>query len=262
MELSFNTLLIVSYFYYGKKHMNKNTRLNNIIIQQKNFYISCLLIFSLLSIISIDINQIDLKHNYNNLVNAWANEINGTETSDNITGTANKDIIKALKGNDTISGIQAGDDISGGSGDDTIYGNEGRDSLMGKSGNDNIDGGEGNDRIYGDKGNDKLIGGTGNDTITGGSGKDVFICGTSTDTISDFNVTEKDTTPENDCEIINDSNKTAENKDNLQIQEQQPQQPQQPQQTNLPVTTTNTAPIAKEKNPDIGPFIGIFNNFS
>ena len=244
--------------------MNKNTRLNNIIFQQKNFYISCLLIFSLLSILSIDINPIDIKHKYNNLVNAWANEINGTETSDNITGTANKDIIKALKGNDTISGIQAGDDISGGSGDDTIYGNDGRDSLMGKSGNDNIDGGEGNDRIYGDKGNDMLIGGPGNDTITGGLGKDVFICGTATDTISDFNVTEKDTTPENDCEIINNSTTTGEKKDELQIQlQQQPQQQQQqPQQTNIPAITTNSAPINEEKKPDTRPFLGIFDKFS
>src|SRR5215204_6045114 len=109
------------------------------------------------------------KNNNNNniLSTAWANEINGTNNSDNITGTQSKDIIKGLNGNDTITGKEAGDDISGGSGDYI------------------------------------LIGGSGNDTFTGGIGRDVFICSTGNDTITDFNITQSDTTPQqNDCEKI------------------------------------------------------------
>lgn len=138
--------------------------------------------------------------------NVWAEEINGTKNNDHINGTIMHDKIKGLNGNDTISGKAAGDDISGGSGDDTIYGNEGRDILWGKAGNDHIEGGDGNDRIYGDRGNDMIIGGRGNDTLTGGLGQDIFICGDGGDTILDFNVTQKDSIPENDCENIKDSN--------------------------------------------------------
>ena len=45
-----------------------------------------------------------------------------------------------------------------------------------------------------------LIGGPDNDTLNGGYGKDIFICGDGTDTIIDFNITQKDVTAENDCE--------------------------------------------------------------
>jgi hypothetical protein len=144
----------------------------------------------------------DTKPNHNIINIVRADAINGTENADNITGTINKDIIKGLDGNDTISGMELGDDISGGSGDDILYGNEGRDVLKGKAGNDRIEGGEGHDRIIGDRGNDILIGGPGNDTLTGGLGKDIFICGTATDTITDFNLTQNDSTPEKDCEKI------------------------------------------------------------
>jgi len=133
------------------------------------------------------------QYQYNIINIAWAENINGTVNADNITGTINKDTIRGFGGNDTIAGKEAGDDISGESGDDIIYGNEGRDLLKGKSGNDHIEGGEGNDRIYGDRGNDMLV---------GGPGKDIFICRTATDTITDFNITQKDTIPENDCENI------------------------------------------------------------
>ena len=148
-------------------------------------------------------NNNNNNNNNNILSTAWANEINGTNNSDNITGTQSKDIIKGLNGNDTITGKEAGDDISGGSGDDIIFGNGGRDVLRGKAGNDRIEGEKGNDRIYGDRGNDILIGGSGNDTFTGGIGRDVFICSTGNDTITDFNITQSDTTPQqNDCEKI------------------------------------------------------------
>jgi Ca2+-binding RTX toxin-like protein len=145
-----------------------------------------------------------------------AEEINGTENPDNIVGTLNQDTIRGFGGNDTIDGKEAGDDISGGSGDDIIYGNEGRDVLKGKAGNDRIDGGKGNDRIFGDRGNDVLIGGPGNDTLTGGFGKDIFMCGEGTmDTVTDFNLTQKDTAPENDCENIKYSDKKNIDKNNI-----------------------------------------------
>jgi Ca2+-binding RTX toxin-like protein len=132
----------------------------------------------------------------------WANEINGTENADSITGTINQDTINGLQGNDTIGGEEAGDDISGGDGGDAIYGNEGRDWLRGGSGNDNLEGGKGNDMIYGDRGDDILNGGSGNDTLTGGPNKDIFICGSGPDTVTDFNVTQQDSAPQNDCENI------------------------------------------------------------
>jgi hypothetical protein len=182
-----------------------------IIFVKLNFIYTGFYMFSVLGLIFLlnlegDIFEKDEynnnKNNNNNIINiAWANEINGTDNSDNITGTQSKDIIKGLNGNDTITGKEAGDDISGGSGDDTIFGNGGRDVLKGKAGNDRIEGETGNDRLYGDRGNDILIGGPGNDTFTGGLGKDVFICSTGNDILTDFNVTQKDTTPQqNDCE--------------------------------------------------------------
>jgi Ca2+-binding RTX toxin-like protein len=140
------------------------------------------------------------------LKDVWAENINGTANDDNITGTINQDMIKGLGGNDTLSGQEAGDDISGGDGDDVIFGGDGRDFLRGKSGNDQIDGGGGNDRLYGYNGNDILIGGPGNDVFIGGPGADKFICGTGKDTVSDFNQTEGDVIPDNDCETINKAN--------------------------------------------------------
>jgi hypothetical protein len=156
------------------------------------------------------LGEYQLQENKDNIIHlAWAENLNGTDNGDNINGTTNQDTIKGLNGNDTIKGNEAGDDISGGSGDDFIYGNDGRDVLKGKAGNDEIDGGDGHDRIYGDRGNDMLIGGKGNDTLTGGLGSDTFICGEGTDTITDFNSTQKDNLPENDCETKEESNNAA-----------------------------------------------------
>ena len=193
-----------------KKPFNYNdnyssSMINNFIISNMNnsFEFSKILYFSLVFIaaslvMSLIFNVEDQELNTINL--ALAEEINGTNNADNINGTINKDIIRGLNGNDTINGKEAGDDISGGSGNDLIYGNEGRDVLKGKAGNDRIEGGEGRDRIFGDRGNDVLIGGPDNDTLNGGYGKDIFICGDGTDIIIDFNITQKDVTPENDCE--------------------------------------------------------------
>jgi Ca2+-binding RTX toxin-like protein len=189
---------------------------NNFIISNLNSSLkfSKILYFSLVFIaaslvISLAINGENQELN-NTIHLVMAEEINGTNNADNINGTINKDTIKGLNGNDTINGKEAGDDISGGSGNDLIYGSEGRDVLKGKAGNDRIEGGEGRDRIFGDRGNDVLSGGPDNDTLNGGYGKDIFICGDGTDTIIDFNITQKDVTPENDCENqINEDSKSV-----------------------------------------------------
>lgn len=199
-----------------KKPFNHNdsfarSRMNNFSFSNRgsNFDFSKIFCFSLLFILASFVISLEIcgeRQERNTIPLVWAEEINGTNNADNMSGTINKDIIKGLDGNDTINGKEAGDDISGGSGDDLIYGNEGRDILKGKAGNDRIEGGEGKDRIYGDRGNDVLVGGQDNDTLTGGVGKDTFICGNGTDILTDFNLTQKDSIPENDCENLKNSN--------------------------------------------------------
>lgn len=203
-------------FFIGNNNIHvrrrrRRRRIDNSIVSNtihanisKIFYISLFCILLLLSCFTVFLETGSNKEGQydDRLLMVWAEEINGTENPDNIVGTLNQDTIRGFGGNDTMDGKEAGDDISGGSGDDIIYGNEGRDVLKGKAGNDRIDGGKGNDRIFGDRGNDVLIGGPGNDTLTGGFGKDIFMCGEATDTVTDFNLTQKDTAPENDCENI------------------------------------------------------------
>lgn len=199
-----------------KKPFNHNdsfvsNTMNNLCFSNRgsNFDFSKIFCFSLLFILASFVISLEIcgeRQERNTIPLVWAEEINGTNNADNMSGTINKDIIKGLDGNDTINGKEAGDDISGGSGDDLIYGNEGRDILKGKAGNDRIEGGEGKDRIYGDRGNDVLVGGQDNDTLTGGVGKDTFICGNGTDILTDFNLTQKDSIPENDCENLKNSN--------------------------------------------------------
>jgi len=201
-----------TFFFIGNSNIHVRTRIDNSIISNtihpnisKIFYISlfCILLLSCFTVFLETGSNKEGQQYDDRLQMVWAEEINGTENPDNIVGTLNQDTIRGFGGNDTIDGKEAGDDISGGSGDDVIYGNEGRDVLKGKAGNDRIDGGKGNDRIFGDRGNDVLIGGPGNDTLTGGFGKDIFMCGeATTDTVTDFNLTQKDTAPENDCENI------------------------------------------------------------
>src|SRR5918995_949407 len=171
--------------------------MNNFIFSNKDsnfnfFKIFCFSFLFILASLVISLETYGEKQERNTIHLAWAEEMNGTNNADNM--------------NDTINGKEAGDDISGGSGDDLIYGNEGRDILKGKAGNDRIEGGEGKDRLFGDRGNDVLVGGQDNDTLTGGIGMDTFICGNGTDLLTDFNITQKDITPENDCENIKDSN--------------------------------------------------------
>jgi Ca2+-binding RTX toxin-like protein len=205
----------------GRRRRLDNSIVSNTMIHPnilKIFYISLFCIPLLLSCFTVFLETGSNKEGQydDRLQMVWAEEINGTENPDNIVGTLNQDTIRGFGGNDTIDGKEAGDDISGGSGDDIIYGNEGRDVLKGKAGNDRIDGGKGNDRIFGDRGNDVLIGGPGNDTLTGGFGKDIFMCGEGTmDTVTDFNLTQKDTAPENDCENIKYSDKKNIDKNNI-----------------------------------------------
>lgn len=191
-----------------KKPFNHNDSFasSSIMNNFKFFKIFCYSFLFILTSLVISLETCGEKQERNTIHLAWAEEINGTNNADNMNGTINKDIIKGLDGNDTINGKEAGDDISGGSGDDLIYGNEGRDILKGKAGNDRIEGGEGKDRLFGDRGNDVLVGGQDNDTLTGGIGMDTFICGNGTDLLTDFNITQKDSTPENDCENLKNSN--------------------------------------------------------
>lgn len=189
-----------------KKPFNHNDSFASSSSSIMNNFIFCYSFIFILALLVISLETCGEKQERNTLHLAWAEEINGTNNADNMNGTINKDIIKGLDGNDTINGKEAGDDISGGSGDDLIYGNEGRDILKGKAGNDRIEGGEGKDRLFGDRGNDVLVGGQDNDTLTGGIGMDTFICGNGTDLLTDFNITQKDSTPENDCENLKGSN--------------------------------------------------------
>jgi Ca2+-binding RTX toxin-like protein len=235
--------------------------LNNKNLNAKNFGVYLPLFFLAASfyviIIHIDINQ----ERYNVIENVWADDINGTENGDNITGTINQDTIKGLNGNDTLDGKEAGDNISGGDGNDTLYGNEGRDWLRGGSGSDHIEGTKGNDMLFGDRGNDTLQGGPGNDTLTGGPNKDIFICGTASDTITDFNITQKDTTPENDCEIIKNDG-SGNGKVNQKLSVQQQNDDSNLGNTNIKkvktVANTTTPKIDEQKKPDSGFFFDLF----
>src|ERR671910_674434 len=184
-------------FNHNDSFASSSNIMNNFIFSNKDsnfnfFKIFCFSFLFILASLVISLETYGEKQERNTIHLAWAEEMNGTNNADNM--------------NDTINGKEAGDDISGGSGDDLIYGNEGRDILKGKAGNDRIEGGEGKDRLFGDRGNDVLVGGQDNDTLTGGIGMDTFICGNGTDLLTDFNITQKDSTPENDCENIKDSN--------------------------------------------------------
>src|ERR671910_64843 len=184
-------------FNHNDSFASSSNIMNNFIFSNKDsnfnfFKIFCFSFLFILASLVISLETYGEKQERNTIHLAWAEEMNGTNNADNM--------------NDTINGKEAGDDISGGSGDDLIYGNEGRDILKGKAGNDRIEGGEGKDRLFGDRGNDVLVGGQDNDTLTGGIGMDTFICGNGTDLLTDFNITQKDSTPENDCENLKNSN--------------------------------------------------------
>ena len=215
-------------------------------------------LFCVLGLLFVLVLGTDFADNKYYIINTvWADEINGTENADSITGTINQDTIKGLQGNDTIGGEEAGDDISGGDGDDAIYGNEGRDWLRGGSENDHIEGGKGNDMLFGDRGNDTLNGGLGNDTLTGGPNKDIFICGTGPDTVTDFNVTQQDSAPENDCENIKDN---LTNVSNISFPQQQLSENAGNIKTNEPVDDITNATIDKNNNPMQRLFFALINN--
>jgi Ca2+-binding RTX toxin-like protein len=243
---------------HNKRILNFNYKKNYSICNLFSIKFFMLFIFVSLLLINTIVNF--SQNGHNDIVNeVWAvvEEINGTENADNITGTINKDIINGLNGNDNLIGKEAGDDISGGSGNDTIYGNEGRDILWGKSGNDHIEGEKGNDRLYGGRGNDVLIGGSGKDTLTGGIGQDIFICGTGNDTIRDFNKTQKDTIPQNDCENAKYGNTGY----FISLQQQQQQQQENSNSKNIKneiIDKTNAKVEEKNSDKEEGFFFGLF----
>src|SRR5215204_5278810 len=130
---------------------------------------------------------------------------------------------------------------------------------------ENINGTVNADNITGTINKDTIRGFGGNDTLVGGPGKDIFICRTATDTITDFNITQKDTIPENDCENI----KYGSNDKNLDsniILSQNQQQKQEQVDNNLgninsqeEITENTTSSIEEQKKPDSGGgFFGLF----
>ena len=67
-------------------------------------------------------------------------------------------------------------------------------TVIGSAADDLIVGQQGNDQLSGLDGNDTIRGGGGSDSLTGGSGSDTFVlaAGSGTDSITDFNLKEKD----------------------------------------------------------------------
>ena len=118
-----------------------------------------------------------------------ANDIDGKGGTDRICSRDGNDVIEANgklfadggEGDDEINGTDSADDLRGGVGEDTLYGNGAKDvlkggddddTLYGGVGNDTLKGSDGNDDLFGEEGTDKLFGGDGNDTINGGPDPD------------------------------------------------------------------------------------------
>ena len=96
--------------------------------------------------------------------------------------------------------------------------------------------------------------GQGNDTFTGGLGKDVFICSTGSDTITDFNITQNDTPPQqNDCEKIKYGNI-----DYYVSLQQKHEEEEQHEQEDLVHTETTTKDKKKKSGSNDGFFFGLF----
>ncbi len=80
---------------------------------------------------------------------------------------------------------------------DTIIGGTNNDHISGGDGNDTLYGGAGSDHLFGGDGDDFLSGGIGSNGLNGGAGADIFhfdatALDGSTDTISDFSMTDGD----------------------------------------------------------------------
>jgi hypothetical protein len=98
----------------------------------------------------------------------------------------------ATTGNDRLVGDSLAIDTV-----DDLAGLAGNDQIFGLGGNDILSGGSGDDILFGGAGDDMLTGGAGADTLTGGAGADTFVFESgdgdgSTDTITDFSLTEVD----------------------------------------------------------------------
>ena len=108
--------------------------------------------------------------------------------------------------NSNNDGVLDGDDplttgndrvVGGDTTDDTIDGLDGDDQIFGLGGIDTLLGNDGDDILFGGEGDDSLTGGAGDDSLTGGAGEDIFVFNSadgsgSTDTITDFSLTEGD----------------------------------------------------------------------
>lgn len=160
----------------------------------------------------------------------------GENGDDDISGGDQADLLFGGAGNDTLDGENQNDSLFGGTGNDTLMGSAGNDKLYGEDDDDNLNGGggfdllrggNGNDTLNGDAGNDRLLGDSGNDTLNGGSGRDflnggegintltggtgndTFIFSSvngSSNTITDFSLSENDRLDISDVLIDYDSN--------------------------------------------------------
>jgi Ca2+-binding RTX toxin-like protein len=112
---------------------------------------------------------------------AYADTIDGTPGSDNLTGTGQADTINGFAGNDFVAARGGNDLIRGGNGSDLLLGEGGGDRVYGGPGNDELQdwqqefgGPEDTDFLYGGPGNDHLGVGNGKDQAFGGKGNDTF----------------------------------------------------------------------------------------
>jgi Ca2+-binding RTX toxin-like protein len=107
-----------------------------------------------------------------------ANEITGTNRSEDLEGTPNSDLIRGLGGLDGVRGFRADDCLYGGSGDDGGAGGLGADRVLGGAGVDELFGQEGADVIRGGRGRDLHVGGVGSDILRARDGRwDYLVCG-------------------------------------------------------------------------------------
>jgi Ca2+-binding RTX toxin-like protein len=89
-------------------------------------------------------------------------------------GTCKKNILHNdfLSGIENVEGTNSNDEIIGDYKDNVLVGLDGDDEMYGEAGNDRIMPGKGNDKVFGGKGNDHIIAGEGKQTFDGGEGDD------------------------------------------------------------------------------------------
>ncbi|PZD73390.1 Leukotoxin [Acaryochloris thomasi RCC1774] len=112
------------------------------------------------------------------------NQIDGTNTNDQLVGTRDADRIIGFGGNDFITGRSGNDRLAGRSGNDRVFGEQGNDILNGNRGDDLLNGGSGNDLLRAGKGKDKLFGSRGDDILQGHDGDDFLSGGLGNDSLN------------------------------------------------------------------------------